>query len=90
MALLLTLPYRCAAPPPSLPNTRTHLLLPLPRQLLATELHEARRRFLVTVKASYWNQFKSGLLGRHAVRGGVACLCACLFVCGAGAARSER
>ena len=31
------------------------------------ETEEARRRFLVTVKASYWKQFSEGLLGREAV-----------------------
>ena len=29
---------------------------------------EVRRRFLVAVKASYWNQFRDGLVGRNAVR----------------------
>ena len=37
-------------------------------QIERGEMQEARRRFLVTVKASYWRQFKEGLLGRHAAR----------------------
>lgn len=32
------------------------------------ENEEARRRLLVGMKASYWNQFKEGVLGRQAVR----------------------
>ena len=38
------------------------------KEIEEQEINEARRRFLVAIKSSYWNQFRDGLVSRSSVR----------------------